>query len=72
MFDINQFKRDVKEWIKSHPQGEEQDLIDFCEELIPASQFAANQWLVDQTVSWFRHILSHQETKKMFSHGFEE
>ena len=57
MFDVNAFKKQVKVWIAEHPQGEIADLVDFCEELIPPQQFSANKWLVDQTVSWYRHVL---------------
>jgi len=58
MFDANQFKRSVKEWIKMHPEGTEADLVDFCEEQIPPAQFSANEWLVEHTLSWYRHILT--------------
>ncbi|MBP6218525.1 MAG: hypothetical protein KA436_08065 [Oligoflexales bacterium] len=57
MFDINEFKRKVKEWIASHPQGDHAELFDFCEEIIPPALFASHQWLVDQTVAWYQHIL---------------
>ena len=61
MFDFNSFKRSVKEWINSNPQGTVADLRDFCEEQIPPAQYMANMWVVDQTVSWYRHILEHRE-----------
>ena len=60
MFDKNEFKRQVKLWIRENPAGSETDLIDFCDDLIPPAQFSANQWLVDQTVSWYRHIQEHR------------
>lgn len=62
MFDINDFKKKVKEWMRENPKGEENDLLDFCEELVPPAQFAAYQWLIDQTLSWYRSIL--QSRKK--------
>lgn len=58
MFDANVFKRAVKEWIKSHPEGTEADLVDFCEEQIPPAQYARHEWLVEHTISWYRHILA--------------
>ena len=61
MFDANTFKKSVKEWIRAHPGGSLLDLQDFCEEQIPPAQYAANKWLVDHTLSWYRHILSHRE-----------
>lgn len=64
MFDINQFKKSVKQWIKQNPEGDIQALIDHCEELIPPQQFSANQWLVDQTVSWFQHIQAQKEANQ--------
>jgi len=61
MFDPNQFKRSVKEWIRLHPEGTEAELVDFCEEQIPPAQFSANQWLVEHTLSWYRHILAQRK-----------
>lgn len=61
MFDFNDFKRSVKDWIRENPSGSVQELRDFCEERIPSNQYAANEWVVDQTVSWYRHILAHRE-----------
>ena len=64
MLDRNEFKRKVKEWMREHPEGSEQDLADYCDELIPANQFAVNFWLVEQTVSWYRCILSGRERER--------
>jgi len=61
MFDANHFKRAVKEWIKLHPVGTEAELVDFCEEQIPPAQFSAHQWLVEHTLSWYRHILAQRQ-----------
>jgi hypothetical protein len=63
MFDTNSFKKSVKLWIKDNPHGTDQDLLDFCEERIPPSQYAASQWLIDQTLSWYRHVLAQRESK---------
>jgi hypothetical protein len=57
MFDVNKFKKSVKDWIRIHPMGTELDLRDYCDELVPAHQYQANQWLIEQTISWYRHIL---------------
>ncbi len=61
MVDLNSFKKQVKVWIKENPEGTIHDLRDFCEEMIPANQFAAYGWLVDQTVGWYKHILDHRK-----------
>jgi hypothetical protein len=58
MFDANQFKRAVKDWIRSNPEGTETDLVDFCEDQIPPHHYATHQWLIEHTVSWYRHILA--------------
>jgi hypothetical protein len=63
MFDANRFKRSVKDWIRAHPQGTEADLVDFCEEQIPPQQYQANQWLVEHTLSWYRHILAQRRVE---------
>ena len=57
MFNVNDFKQKVKQWIEDNPLAQEAELLDYCEELIPPSQFAANKWLVEQTISWYKHIL---------------
>ena len=61
MFDANGFKRSVKDWMRLHPEGTETDLTDFCEEQIPAAQFSANQWLVEHTLSWYKHVLAQRK-----------
>ena len=55
--DFNKFKRNVKDWMLQHPDGSVQALMDFCEEAIPSNQFAAYQWLVEQTVDWYQQVL---------------
>lgn len=72
MFDCNKFKRSVKDWIHSNPQATVADLVDFCEEQIPAQQFATHEWLVDQTVGWYRHILSHRDGSAFTEQGEDE
>ena len=61
MVDLNVFKKSVKDWIKVNPQGTLVDLRDYCEDQIPPAQFAAYEWLVDQTVGWYKHILDRRE-----------
>lgn len=61
MFDVNHFKRSVKDWIKGNPQASMIDLRDYCDEIVPAQSYAANQWLIDQTLSWYRHVLERRE-----------
>ena len=57
IFDPNSFKKNVKEWIRQNPDGTLNELVDYCEEQVPPALFAANQWLIEQTKSWYRHIL---------------
>jgi hypothetical protein len=56
MFDVNVFKKQVKDWILRNPNKSEQELLDFCEEQIPSVSFAGHEWLLEQTVFWFRHM----------------
>ena len=67
MFDKNEFKKQVKTWIKEHPRGDVQDLVDFCEELIPPKDFSSNQWLINQTVTWYKQVLANRENAKKYS-----
>jgi hypothetical protein len=57
MFDINEFKKKLKDWIKTHPHADEADFLDYCEELIPPSQYAAYRWVIEQSVAWYQNIL---------------
>ena len=58
MFDTNKFKRSVKDWVRDNPNGSMEDLVDFCEEQIPAAQFNTYGWLIEQTAGWYEHVLS--------------
>ncbi len=62
MFNVNEFKRKVKVWMQNNPNAQVSDLVDFCEELIPAAQYNSNHWLVEQTVSWFEHIKAQKDS----------
>lgn len=72
MFDANQFKRSVKDWIRGNPEGTEADLVDFCEEQIPPQHFSANQWLVEHTLSWYRHIVAQRRHAREMSEEGED
>jgi hypothetical protein len=67
MVDMNRFKALVKQWIKDHPAGTTSDLRDYCEEQIPAHQFTSCNWLIDQTVDWYKHILHNREHQHVLS-----
>lgn len=69
--DVNDFKRDVKDWIANHPNGKLDDLRDYCESIIPSSNLTAYTWLVEQTVFWYGHVLSSREWQN-FSDGGDE
>lgn len=71
MFDANSFKRSVKDWIQSNPKGSVDDLREFCEEQIPTSQYAAWEWLIDQTTSWYSHVLRQRDSIRSFSNEDE-
>ena len=72
MLDHNLFKKQVKSWIKQNPEAKEQDFVDYCEELIPPNQFASYRWLVEQTTSWYKHVLSNRETAKQYKFDEED
>lgn len=61
MFSTNDFKQSIKQWIKSNPDGSEQDLLDFCEEQIPPQQYTSMAWLIDQTMCWYRYVLAQRD-----------
>ncbi len=71
MFDINGFKKKVKAWVLDHPEGDVAELIDFCEEQIPPAQFAANKWLIEQTTSWYKHVLQNKRISQVACDGDE-
>ena len=61
MFDFNGFKRSVKQWIRENPEGEMNDLRDFCEDQIPPASYTAHSWIIDQTLCWYQHIVAQRE-----------
>ena len=73
MFDTNKFKRSVKDWTRDNPNGTLEELVDYCEELIPAAQFSSYAWLVEQTAGWYQHILNTRRANKfMDDHELED
>ena len=71
-FDPNEFKRLVKQWIRNHPVGSVADLCDYCEEQIPPAQYAAHKWLVEHTLSWYRHILAQRDGAGDYGYDADE
>ncbi len=63
--DTNKFKQSVKVWIRENPQGSINDLVDYCEAQIPPAQFTHYQWLLEHTVSWYKHILASRDALKV-------
>jgi hypothetical protein len=61
VFDRNIFKKSVKQWVRSNPGATVQQLVDYCEELIPPAEYSANSWMIDQTIHWYKNFLSSQE-----------
>jgi hypothetical protein len=64
MFDANKFKRSVKEWVRENPNGTVDELVDYCEELIPPNQFTHYSWLLEQTSGWYQHILDTRKSSR--------
>ena len=56
MFDKNDFKKSVKNWIQKNGESSSRDLESYCLSLIPSTDLPKNRWLVDQTLSWFQYI----------------
>jgi hypothetical protein len=65
MFDTNKFKRTVKKWVRDNPNGTMEDLVDFCEDLIPPAQLSVYGWLVEQTAGWYEHVLHTRRSAKL-------
>lgn len=72
MFDINHFKKQVREWMGNNPEGDEGDFLDFCESMIPVGAYSSHKWLVDQTLAWYRHMQAQRESNKMMANGFDD
>ena len=71
MFDPNRFKKAAKDWVKTHSNGSISDFVDFCEEQIPAPDFATNQWLIEQSLSWYEHILAQRKAARAADRLYE-
>lgn len=65
MFDTNKFKRSVKEWVRDNPGASVDELVDYCEELIPMQQFNNYSWLVEQTKGWYQHVLDTRKSNRL-------
>ena len=72
IFDTNKFKRSVKDWTRENPNGTLEELVDYCEELIPAAQFNSYSWLVEQTAGWYQYVLNTRRANRMFDHYDQE
>ena len=53
MFDKNSFKDAFRSWVQNNPKALEEDALRFCQRSIPASVYASNYWLVEQSLQWF-------------------
>jgi hypothetical protein len=65
MLDTNKFKRSVKEWVRENPNGSLENLVDYCEELIPPGQYNNYSWIVEQTAGWYEHVLSTRRSARL-------
>ena len=57
MFNINEFKRMTKEWLKKNPNSTVEELIDFCESIIPQKDLISHYWIIDETKNWYKYLL---------------
>ena len=60
MFDTNNFKRSVKEWVRTNPRATIAELTDYCEDIIPTTQYQSHGWLVEQTLGWYENVLNNR------------
>ncbi len=72
MFDTNEFKRTVKIWMREHPNAPEEELRELCEDLIPSTLYTRHGWLIDHTVSWYRHVVSQRSLSQAYVDDGEE
>ncbi len=72
MFDTNKFKRAVKEWVRENPRGTLENMVDFCEGLIPAPLYQSNLWLVEQTTGWYQHLLTTRRCSRLLGESEPE
>lgn len=56
MVSANTFKARVKAFLKTNPDATEDEMQDFCDELLPPTAYAANAWLIAETMGWFRFM----------------
>lgn len=56
MFDRNDYKRKMKRWISTNRTASILECEDYCHGLIPARELPAYEWLVEETLSWFKSI----------------
>ncbi len=71
-FDTNSFKKNIKDWVAQNPRADIEAFTDYCEDQIPQRSFASYEWLVDQSVSWFKHVLRNREVHLLGSEEGDE
>ena len=72
MLNVNEFKKRIKKWMDDNPFAQETDLVKYCKKIIPENELKANQWLLDQTVSWYKHILLIRDKNNIADHRYDK
>ncbi|MFK7873519.1 MAG: hypothetical protein AB8C84_10225 [Oligoflexales bacterium] len=62
MFHVNEFKRNMKSWAREHPEGNEEQFMDYCDSQVDPEYYATHGWLLEQARSWFRYVESCRKT----------
>ena len=51
-FDMNDFKRQMKQWVRDNPVRNNEDFKYFCAMRIPDS----HAWVIDQSLAWYKNL----------------
>ena len=71
MLNVNNFKKEIRAWVRSNEDGTLEDFVDFCEDLIPPHQYSSYSWLLEQSSQWFQHVIKHRELSNHADHELD-
>ena len=70
--DINNIKAQIASWILKNPTASQDQLRNYCEEIIPPNKIVALKWLVDCSVNWHSYLRSKQVIDLSMDHDDDQ
>ena len=55
MIEISLYKFKINNWIVSNPHASEEQLRNYCEQVLPVNKLVALSWLIECSVNWQKY-----------------